>query len=100
MFSNLKRMVEEKRFSSIIFIFDELGQDEIKFQRMGEEYLIRFTTTEAFEEHQFTKEKFDGYLETLLKKILYKGDYKILNTIKGTTVCSFRVKKINKIEVK
>lgn len=98
MFSNLKRMVEENRFSSVIFLMPE--NSEIKFQRMDEEYLIRFTTTEAFEELQFTKEKFDGYLETLLKKILYKGDYKILNTIKGTTVCSFRVKKINKIEVK
>lgn len=100
MFSNLKRMVEEKRFSSIIFIFDELGQDEIKFQRMDKEYFIRFTSAEAFEEHQFTKEKFNEHLEILLKKILYTGDYKILNTIKGMTVCSFKVKKLNKIEVK
>lgn len=100
MFSNLKRMVEEKNYSSIIFIFDELGQDEIKFQKMDKEYLIRFTSAEAFEEHQFTKEKFNEHLETLLKKILYTGDYKILNTVKGITVCSFKIKKINKIEVK
>lgn len=98
MFSNLKRMVEEKRFSSIIFLMPE--NSEIKFQRTGEEYLIRFTSEEAFEEHQFTKEKFNEHLEILLKKILYTGDYKILNTVKGNTVCSFKVKKLNKIEVK
>lgn len=91
MFSNLKKMIEEKRFSSIIFLMPE--NSEIKMKRNADDYKIIFQANEGFEEHNVSKDKFLKYLENAMKKITFSGDWKIVKTIKGDTVCSFKIER-------
>lgn len=91
MFSNLKKMIEEKRYSSIIFLMPE--NSEIKMERHGDDYNIIFQANEGFEEYYVSKDKFLKYLENAMKKISFGGDWKIVRTVKDNTVCSFRVER-------
>lgn len=91
MFSNLKKMIEEKRFSSIIFLMPE--NSEIKMERNADDYNIIFQVNEGFEEHNVSKDKFLKCLENAMKKFAFSGDWKIVRTVKGNTVCSFRIER-------
>lgn len=91
MFSNLKRMIEEKRFSSIIFLMPE--NSEIKMKRDADDYNIIFQANEGFEEHRVSKDKFLQYLENAMNKFAFSGDWKIVRTVKGNTVCSFKIER-------
>lgn len=89
MFSNLKKMVQENRFSSIIFLMPE--NSEIKFKRKENKYIVLLIVPSGFEEHEISENDFFKYLENGLKKICFGDKFKIVNTIKMDTTCSFRV---------
>lgn len=89
MFNNLKRMIKENRFSSVIFLMPE--NSEIKFKRKDNKYIVLLTIPSEFEEHEISENDFLKYLENGLKEICFGNKFKIVNTIKMDTVCSFKV---------
>lgn len=91
MFSNLKRMVEKNNIASIIFI---LGNEDATLRKTYDTYKIVFEGEEGFEEHEVSENNFFKYLENGMKKIAFSGEYKISNTVKTETVCSFLIKRI------
>lgn len=91
MFSNLKKMVQENRFSSIIFLMPE--NSEIKFKRKENRYIVLLIIPSGFEEYEISENDFFKYLENGLKKITFSGDWKIVRTIKMDTVCSFEIER-------
>lgn len=94
MFNSLKKMIEEKRFSSIIFFTRNV---ELKMERMEDNYNVIFQAKEGFEEYSITKEEFLKYLENIMQKLVFKrSGWRIINTVKMNTVCSFRIEKEEK----
>lgn len=91
MFSNLKKMVKENKFSSIIFLMPE--NSEIKFKRKDNKYIVLLTVPSEFEEHEISENDFFKYLENGLKKIAFSGDWKIVKTVKMDTICSFKIER-------
>lgn len=61
MFSNLKRMFQENKFSSVIFLMPE--NSEIKFKRKDDKYIILFTVPSEFEEHEISEKNFLNILK-------------------------------------
>ena len=91
MFSNLKNMVKENNLASVIFILDN---GDITLRREWSDYKVLFEVNEGFEEHKVSEVQFFQYLENAMKKFSYSGEFKIVNTVKTPTICSFRIENI------
>lgn len=91
MFSNLKNMVKANNLASVIFILDN---GDITLRREWSDYKVVFEANEGFEEHKISEVQFFQYLENAMKKFSYSGEFKIVNTVKAPTICSFRIENI------
>lgn len=91
MFSNLKNMVKENNLASVIFILDN---GDITLRREWSDYKVLFEANEGFEEYKVSEVSFFQYLENAMKKFSYSGKFKIVNTVKTSTICSFRIENI------
>lgn len=89
MFSNLKKMVQENKFSTIIFYMPE--NTKIEMERKKDKYTVLFVIPSEFKEFEITENEFFKYLENAMKSICFSGKYKITNNNKLTSVCSFTV---------
>lgn len=91
MFSNLKRMIEKNHLASVIFILDE---GDITLRKTWSDYKVVFECNEGFAEYETSEAKFLKYLENAMQKFAFSGDFKIINTVKTESVCSFMIKRI------
>lgn len=90
MFSNLKRMVKENNYSSIIFLLEE---GTIKLRKRINMYQVILEGSEGFEEHEVSENEFFKYLENAMKSICFSGKYKIYETDKMSAICTFSIKR-------
>lgn len=90
MFSNLKNMIKKEKFSSVMFF---LSEGVIKLKRKDDIYKVIFEVEEGFEEYEISEVKFFQYLENAMNKFAFSGDWKIVRTVKGNTVCSFKIER-------
>lgn len=91
MFSNLKNMVKENNLASVIFILDN---GDITLRREWSDYKVIFEVNEGFEEYKVSEIQLFQYLENAMKKFTFSGEYKISNTVKTPTICSFRIENV------
>ncbi len=91
MLSNLKNMVKNNNLASVILIFDE---GDITLRRQWSEYKVILEGEDGFEEHKVSENNFFKYLENGIKKIAFSGEFRIANTVKTDTICSFLVKRV------